>query len=137
MYTINQKEMKKLTITYWIITGVMAAFILLGALIDVSNNPDAIALIRHLGYPAYFVPFIGAMKIVAVIAVLVPRFPKVKEWAYAGLVFDTGGAIFSHLSSGDGPDKWAPALLGLILVSASYFVYTKKSGKQNELVAAI
>src|ERR1700712_1767896 len=106
--------MKKLTITYWAITILMSAFIGLGALIDISSNPDAVALIKHLGYPVYFVPFIGTMKILGIIAVIIPGFPKVKEWAYAGLVFDTAGALFSHLSSGDGPDKWAPALLGLI-----------------------
>ena len=87
--------MKRLTISYWVITGVMTAFILLGALFDVSQQAGAIALIKHLGYPAYFVSFIGAMKIAGVIAILVPGFPKLKEWAYAGLAFDTGGAVFS------------------------------------------
>jgi hypothetical protein len=125
--------MKRLTITYWVITSLMAAFILLGALIDVSNNADAVALIKHLGYPAYFVPFVGTMKIMGVIAVLIRGFPKLKEWAYAGLAFDTAAAIFSHISSGDGPDKWAPALVGLILVLASYLTYTAKLKKQCEL----
>jgi hypothetical protein len=125
--------MKKLTITYWAITVLMGAFILLGALIDISRSPDALAFIEHLGYPAYFVPFIGVVKLLGVIAVLIPGFPKLKEWAYAGLVFDTGGAIFSHLSSGDGPNKWGPALLALILVTLSYIFYTRKI-KQNNLI---
>ena len=125
--------MKKLTITYWAITILMSAFIGLGALIDISSNPDAVALIKHLGYPVYFVPFIGTMKILGIIAVIIPGFPKVKEWAYAGLVFDTAGALFSHLSSGDGPDKWAPALLGLILILTSYLIYIKRIRKQKDL----
>ena len=108
----------------------MAVLMLLGAFIDVSRSPDAMALIKHLGYPAYFVPFIGAMKIVGVIAVLIPGFPKLKEWAYAGLVFDTGGAIFSHFSSGDSIDKWGPALLGLLLVSLSYYLYSRRQTVQ-------
>ena len=108
---------------------------LLGALIDLSMSPDAIALIKHLGYPAYFVPFIGLLKTLGVIAVITPRFPKLKEWAYAGLVFDTMGALFSHLSSGDGPDKWAPALLGLILVSSSYLLYRKRLKQYAGLTA--
>ncbi|MBW4889408.1 DoxX family protein [Mucilaginibacter sp. HMF5004] len=129
--------MKKITTTYWIVTGLVSAFIFLGALIDVSQAPDAVALIKHLGYPAYFVPFIGVMKILGVIAVLVPRFPKLKEWAYAGLAFDTFGAFFSHLCSGDGPDKWAPALVALVLVLVSYLLYNMmnnlKEKKQLEM----
>jgi len=125
--------MKKLTITYWVITSLMSAFLLLGAFADITGNADALALIKHLGYPAYFVPFIGAMKLAGVAAILVPRFAKVKEWAYAGLVFDTSGAIFLHLCSGDGPDKWGPALLGLILVVLSYVFYTKRN-KWSQIV---
>ncbi len=116
--------MKKLNITYWAITGLVSAFMLLGAIVDVSQAPDAVALIKHLGYPAYFVPFIGIMKILGVIVVLIPRFSKLKEWAYAGLVFDTFGAFFSHLSSGDGPDKWAPAFIALALLLVSYILYS-------------
>jgi len=125
--------MKKLTIIYWVITSLMSAFLLLGAFADITGNPDALGLIKHLGYPAYFVPFIGAMKLAGVVAILTPRFAKVKEWAYAGLVFDTSGAIFSHLCSGDGVDKWGPALLGLILVVLSYMFYSKKN-KQSQIV---
>ena len=125
--------MKKQKTIYWIVTGLACAFILLGALIDVSGNPDAVALIKHLGYPTYFVKFIGTMKILGVIAVLIPRFPKLKEWAYAGLVFDIFGAIFSHLSTGDGPNVWLPALLALILISASYALYTRLSKKRIEV----
>jgi len=117
--------MKKLTIIYWIITCLMAAFILLGALIDVSGNADAVALIKHLGYPAYFVPFIGTMKILAVIAVLIPGFAKIKEWAYAGLVFDTFGALYSHILTGDPASVWAAPLIALILIILSYVLYTR------------
>jgi DoxX-like family len=119
--------MKKISIFYWIVTGLMSAFMLLGAIMDVVKYPDAVAIITHLGYPVYFIPFIGVMKILGVIAVLTPRFPKLKEWAYAGLVFDTFGAIFSHLSVGDGVDKWFPAFLGLILVLGSYTLYTMRN----------
>ena len=71
--------MKKVNRFYWIVTGLMSAFIVLGALMDVIKNPDAVALIKHLGYPEYFVPFIGTMKILGVIAILIPRYPKLKE----------------------------------------------------------
>ncbi len=125
--------MKKLNISYWTVTGIMSAFILLGALVDISRSTDAVAFINHLGYPAYFVPFIGTMKTLGIIAVLIPGFPKIKEWAYAGLVFDTGGALFSGICVGDGLDKWAPALLALVLVALSYVLYTKRK-KQNPAI---
>ncbi len=118
--------MKKINITYWIITGLMAAFILLGALMDVSKNAEAVAFIKHLGYPEYFVRFIGVMKILGVITILVQKFPRLKEWAYAGLVFDTFGAVYSHLANGDSAENWFPALLGLALVLGSYFVHRKR-----------
>jgi hypothetical protein len=116
--------MKNLNLYYWIITGLMAAFMLLGATMDILMIPEAVALITHLGYPLYFIPFIGVMKILGVTATLIPRFSKLKEWAYAGLTFDTFGAIYSHLAVGDTADKWLPALLGLILVLGSYSLYT-------------
>lgn len=125
--------MKKVNRFYWIVTGLMSAFIILGALMDVIKNPDAVALIKHLGYPEYFVLFIGTMKILGVIAILIPRYPKLKEWAYAGLVFDVTGAVFSHISLGDGPDKWFPALLALALVSGSYVLYTKRNSMKQSL----
>lgn len=119
--------MKKITRGYWIVTGLMVAFMLLGAGLDVSQAPDAVALIGHLGYPAYFVPFIGVMKIAGVITVLLPGLPKLKQWAYAGLTFDTAGALFSHVATGDAPSQWFPALLGLGLVLGSYALYTRRS----------
>ncbi len=119
--------MKKVNRSYWIVTGLMSAFMVLGALMDVIKNPDAVTLIKHLGYPEYFIPFIGTMKILGVIAILIPRFPKLKEWAYAGLVFDTSGALYSHFSLADRPDKWIPAVLALILILVSYILFVKKN----------
>jgi DoxX-like family len=119
--------MKSLKTWFWIVTGLMGAFIVLGAIIDVSMSSDAIKLITTLGYPVYFVRFIGVMKLLGIAAVLYPQFPKLKEWAYAGLTFDTGGALFSHFSAGSGPSDWGAALLGLVLVLASYTLYTLRS----------
>lgn len=125
--------MKKVNRFYWIATGLMSALIMLGAFMDVIKNPEAVALIRHLGYPEYFVPFIGVIKILGVTAILLPGFPKLKEWAYAGLVFDVSSALFSHFAVGDGPDKWISALLGLVLISSSYILYSKRINMQSSL----
>jgi hypothetical protein len=117
--------MKALSITYWIVTGLMAAFIVLGAITDIMKGPDVAAFFKHLGYPAYFPQLIGTLKILGVIGILVPGYPKLREWAYAGLTFDVSGALCSHILNGDGPSVYFPALLGAFLVISSYVVYNK------------
>ena len=77
--------------------------------------------IIHLGYPVYFITILGVWKILGVAAVLIPKFPLLKEWAYAGFFFAMSGAIFSHLASGDGIKDIAPALLLLILTVVSWY----------------
>ena len=110
---------------YWIVTVLMCLFMTLAAIPDVARTTSAVNLIHDLGYPDYFLRFIGVMKLLGVIAVLFPRFPTLKQWAYAGLVFDTGGALYSHWRSHSTPSNWLPALLGLILVISSYALYTR------------
>ena len=107
---------------YWVVTGLMAAFMLMASIPDVLRLPQAIEIFRHLGYPAYLLPFLGTAKILGVFAVLMPGFDRLKEWAYAGLVFDITGALYSHLSVGDPVSVWGFAVLALVLVGGSYVV---------------
>ena len=78
--------------------------------------------LAHLGYPAYLLRFIGTAKALGVAAVLVPGLPRLREWAYAGLVFDLTGALYSHLSVGDPASIWIFAVVGLVLVTGSYLL---------------
>lgn len=112
---------------YWIVTGLAAAFMTMSAIPDVLMMQDALQFFRRLGYPAYLLPFIGVAKLLGVAAVLSPRFPRLKEWAYAGLVFDLIGAFYSHVAVGDGIDFWIFPLIGLALVLGSYFLYRNVS----------
>lgn len=105
---------------YWIATGLMAAFMLMASIPDLLQVSQAVAIFGHLGYPAYLLPFLGTAKTLGVITVLVPGFRRLKEWAYAGLVFDVVGALYSHVAAGDPPSAWAFPLVGLLLVSSSY-----------------
>ena len=116
--------MKK--VLYWILTGLMAAFMLMASIPDLLQPPEVIAALAHLGYPGYLLPFLGTAKILAVITILFPGFPRLKEWAYAGLVFDLIGAFYSHMSVGDPFSVWIFAIIGLLLVSGSYFLHRKK-----------
>ena len=118
--------MKKIGITYWVVTAFASAFMLMAAIPDLLQVPGARGVIEHLGYPDYLLLFLGVAKLFGVAALLVPRFPRLKEWAYAGLSFDLVGAFYSHLSVGDGPGNWLFSIIGLVLVIGSYFFYQQK-----------
>ena len=105
---------------YWVVTGLMAAFMLMASIPDVLRQPQAIEIFGHLGYPAYLLLFLGTAKILGVLAVLIPGTGRLKEWAYAGLIFDLTGALYSHLSVGDPVNVWVFAVIGLVLVGGSY-----------------
>ena len=117
--------MKKTNIFYWIFTGLFAAMMLGSAIPDVFSSPIAVkGMHEELGYPVYFIPFIGVAKVLGVLAILLPVSTKIKEWAYAGLVFDLIGATFSIMAIGK-PD-WMFMALPLFLAIASYTFYHKR-----------
>ena len=105
---------------YWILTGVMAAFMLTGSIPDLLRTPQAVEIFGHLGYPTYLLPFLGTAKILGLTAVLIPGFGRLKEWAYAGLIFDVTGAFYSHLSVGDPVSAWVFPVIALVLIVGSY-----------------
>jgi hypothetical protein len=116
---------------YWIVTSLTAAFMLLASIPDVLRLPQAVSIFGHLGYPVYLLPFLGIAKTLGIVAILVPGFQRLKEWAYAGLVFDVIGALYSHLSVGDSPSGWMPALIGVVLVGGSYLSYRRQLISQD------
>lgn len=120
--------MKKITVFYWIATILFVALMTLSAIPDVLRDPAAIEVFSHLGYPAYLLPFLGIAKLLGVVAVLYPGFPRLKEWAYAGLAFDLIGGFYSHISVGDPINFWIFSVIGLVLCFASYFLYHQKNG---------
>jgi hypothetical protein len=118
--------MKKTNLWYWIITGLFGAFMAFTAIPDVLMVPDAVVFMNLLGYPNYFIIFIGVAKLLGVIAILIPGFPRIKEWAYAGLFFDLVGAFYSVVAtSGFRPDTIF-ILLPVGFLFASYFLYHKR-----------
>lgn len=92
--------MKKINIVYWIFTVLFAVMMATSAIPDVIMQPEAVKFITHLGYPLYFVAFIGWAKILGAAAIIIPGFPRIKEWAYAGLFFDLIGAVYSAIAVG-------------------------------------
>lgn len=128
--------MKKTKIFYWIFTSLFA-FIMLGSAIpDIISHPIAIEGFRQIGYPAYLLPFIGIAKLLGVVAILVPGFPRIKEWAYAGLVIDLVGATYSIMSAGQPASAWGFMALPLFLAVGSYIFYHKKQRTRSALAKA-
>ena len=93
--------MKAKSITYWT-TTILVAFFMSGGIAQVLRLPQTIdGFHRVLGYPVYFVVILGVWKILGSIAILVPRFPRLKEWAYAGIFFDLTGAAVTNAAAAD------------------------------------
>ena len=92
--------MKAKNIAYWT-TTVLVAFFMSGGVVQIAqfkSNPHGV--VPELGYPMYFFAIIGFWKVLGAIAILAPRFPRLKEWAYAGIFFDLTGAAISCAAVG-------------------------------------
>ncbi len=119
--------MKKTKLFYWIITGLFAAFMLFSSIPDIIASPEAMTMVMGLGYPAYFIPFIGVAKVLGVIAILIPGFKRIKEWAYAGLFFDLIGALYSIIAKTGLQPQTAFMLPPIIFLFLSYYLWHKKT----------
>ncbi|HMH21529.1 MAG TPA: DoxX family protein [Puia sp.] len=114
---------KRNKIIYWIATIWLALGMLSTGAVQLfkgKTGAGGVNSITHLGYPIYFITILGVWKILGVIAVLIPRFPLLKEWAYAGFFFAMSGAAFSHIASGT-MNEIFPSLLLLILTVVSWY----------------
>ncbi len=94
--------MKIKLIGYWATTAFLAFAVLSGGAAELAHRRDNVEGLVQLGYPVYFATIIGLWKVLGGLTVLVPRFPRLKEWAYAGIFFNMTGAAASHAASGDG-----------------------------------
>ena len=127
--------MKLKPICYWVFTLTAAAELLVGAEWDLTRRPDVVRLVTHLGYPTYILTILGFWKPLAVIAWLVPGFPRLEEWAYAGVFFETTGAAASHLASGNGSTDAAGPLVLTALAMASWAL--RPQSRSGDSTAAV
>lgn len=106
-------------IVYWVTTLLVVLEMAMGGIWDLLRIQYVRAIMDHLGYPGYFLTILGIWKLAGAVAILVPRFPRVREWAYAGMFFTYSGAVASHLIVGDGLARWAGPLVfcGFLVVS--------------------
>jgi uncharacterized membrane protein YphA (DoxX/SURF4 family) len=112
---------KRNKIIYWIATLWLALGMVSTGIVQLIKPKADIDQITHLGYPVYLLTILGVWKLLGVVAVLIPGFPLLKEWAYAGFFFAMTGAAISHLVLRDPASQIFPSLLLLILTVVSWY----------------
>ena len=117
---------KRDTVIFWISTALFCAFMLTSAIPNILSSPEWVTIFQQLGYPAYLLPFLGVAKLLGVVALLVPGFPRIKEWAYAGFVFDLLGATYSGLAVGGFDPMMLTLLIPVTLLIVSYVFHHKR-----------
>lgn len=114
--------MKRKKISYWIVTVWLSLGMLSTGIVQLIRMDEEVQAITELGYPVYFLTILGIWKLLGVIAVLIPGFPLLKEWAYAGFFFAMSGAVYSYLVSGPSTATLSGPLLLLVLTVLSWYL---------------
>jgi uncharacterized membrane protein YphA (DoxX/SURF4 family) len=113
---------KRNKIIYWIATTWLALGMLSTGIVQLLKMEEELDMMTQLGYPVYFLTIIGIWKILGIVALLIPKFPLLKEWAYAGFFIAMSGAVISHLFSGsEAKDLFGPALLLTLTIVSWHF----------------
>lgn len=124
---------KSRKIIYWIATIWLALGMMSTGLVQLLNMKEEVAYMLEMGYPAYFLTILGVWKMLGVVAILIPRYPLLKEWAYAGFFFVASGAVLSHIAVGNpAGDLFGPSLL-LVLTFVSWY-FRPAAGKINFII---
>jgi len=118
--------MKTTNIVYWTSTGLFGAFMIFSAIPHIMVTAESVEFINNLGYPTYIIPFLGVAKFLGGVAILIPGFVRLKEWAYAGLFYDLLGATYSVIASTGFQPSTAFMLLPFALFALSYVYYHKR-----------
>lgn len=123
---------------YWTTTIITAIAFITGGAAYLARADAPVQGLAALGYPTYFVGILGAWKVLGGIALLSPRLPRLKEWAYAGIAFDLTGAAFSHAAMGDPAVKVVVPLVLLGVAAASWALRpaSRKLGSIGEVATA-
>ena len=111
---------------YWTTTTILALALFSGGAAQLARQPDTMKGMTQLGYPVYFITLLGFWKILGAVALVAPRFPRLKEWAYAGIFFEMTGAAVSHAASGD-PSWHVAVTLGFALLTLTSWALRPQS----------
>ena len=118
--------MKKIRIFYWIVTGIFLLMMAFSGIASLASPEQSVKFFNTLNMPSYLISFLSIAKLAGVIAILVPGYPRLKEWAYAGFTFDLIGATYSFYASGFAIKDWAFMLILIAVLACSYIFYHKR-----------
>ncbi|QEC74499.1 DoxX family protein [Mucilaginibacter ginsenosidivorax] len=116
---------KTIKITYWILTALLAMAMAGDGFGGVTRQQAGIDVLKHLGYPIYFMVIMGTAKLLGVIAILQNKYKAVKEWAFAGFSFTFFGAIASRAFVGDSTGELIPPIVMLAFLFTTYYFWKK------------
>lgn len=108
-------------IIYWVSSLFLSVGMLAGGIQQMLQIGGYNEIVTQLGYPLYLLSIIGTWKILGVIAILIPKFQLLKEWAYAGFFFVMTGAAISHLAVGQPYVEIIPACTLLLALMLSWY----------------
>ena len=121
-------------ITYWVSTGLLVALSIFAGFTYLSGSPQAVQGFAHVGYPQQLRVLLGIAKLLGAITLIIPGFPKLKEWAYAGFTFAWISAFVAHYLANDGPQAFMPLIL-LVFLFVSYI--TRPSSRRWQIKAGL
>ena len=113
---------KRILTLYWVFTLWIALESLWAGVTDILHAPPLFGILLHLGYPPHFGTMLGVWKLLGAVALLLPRYPLLKEWAYAGMFFDFSAAVVAHASAGDGVVWYIGPVLSIGALIASWYL---------------
>lgn len=122
---------RTVSILYWVSTLLVALLLLMDGIGGITRQQAGVEVMKHLGYPIYFLSINGIAKLLAVVAILQNRFKTIKEWAYAGLVFTFLGAMLSRAYAGDSSFEIIFPIIAMGIVLIPYFLWKKKAQQQE------
>ncbi|MEO5942034.1 MAG: DoxX family protein [Ferruginibacter sp.] len=128
---------KTINVIYWITTALILAMMLFSAASSYIENPEGTKMMEAIGYRPYVLHFLALAKILGIIAILTPGFPRLKEWAYAGFTFDLIGATYSFYASGFAFKDWAFMAVLIAILVCSYILYHKRLQLKNTVANSI
>lgn len=117
----KRKSEKKRRIAFWVVTILLSIGMVSGGIAQLIKAKPNVDGTIHLGYPLYIMSILGAWKLLGIIAILIPNFLLIKEWAYAGFFFAMTGAVISHIASGDNFAEFIAPLLFAVLTVLSWW----------------
>lgn len=117
-------------------TAILISETAAGAFSDLAHLPYVLQDVCSIGYPTYVLYIVGVWKVLAVGALIWPRLPRLREWAYAGIFFEMFGAFESHVLAGDHFGKYAAPLAFSLLTLVSWWFQPDRASRSGNSASA-